>query len=116
MRAADTFDPSAGKTWAAWAIWCISNELRATLKATKRRSCCDSLDVPAFEDGEESRLDLVADESASDISTVIETDELLQAVHAAIERLTDPDVRKAVILRGLHKKPYAEAAQAAGMP
>ena len=118
VKAQETFDPEAGKSWVAWAAWYINNEIRNALgfrdgKPTRAHSGADSLDVPVFDDPDgRTMLDMIEDESLQDAQEGVELAEERQAVRDAVAALKDELTRNAVRLwglGGLTKKQTAEA-------
>lgn len=117
-RAAETFDPAAGKAWSAWAVWYIQQEFRAALgikdgKPTSVHVGAVSLDAPLSADdpGGGTLGDMLPDESLPDIDEGLLLDDLQRSVREAVQGLQDAQQRAAVQMCDLEGKKLSEAAQ-----
>lgn len=103
-KASETFCEGKGKTFAGWAAWYIVREFRQLLgwipgRERKPHLYAQSLDVPAYDDdSEETALDLIEDESAPDIDSMLENADLAKAVSDALDRLRIPHAQE--VIRG----------------
>lgn len=121
VRAADTFDESAGKTWAGWATWHIRREYERALGLRERRfrrahTGAVSLDQP-INGGEADGTtvgDTLADTSLPDADEDLLLNELRQDVREALLRLEDGRQRRALQLCQLEGRSVHEAARAMG--
>lgn len=115
-KAAETFDPTSGKSWAGWAAWHISVEMQALtgVRTTRRRAdlSAASLNAPLVSgeaDGD-TLGDMIADESLPDALEGLLRAEARQEMRAAVHRL--PDLERAVItghsLRGISLEALGE--------
>lgn len=123
VKAAETFDPAAGKSWASWAAWYIIREFENALclrdgQATRPHTSAVALDAPLSEDGTEGVTlgDLLADETLPEIDAGALLDELRQTVRGAVEGLSDGEQRRAVQLYDLEGRSSRETAEALGVP
>ena len=120
VKARQTYDPAAGKSWAAWASWHIRNEYRSLLgvRAGRRgraHTGADSLDR-AIGGGEADTLgSTVADERAPEVDEALLRRELRRSVRRAVARLDDERVRRAVCLCGLEGLSCAQMARSMGV-
>jgi len=123
MRAAQTYDPAAGKTWAAWATWHIRKEFHAALGLReghfhRAHTGAVPLDqaVLSDDDGETTLLDTLADETNPAADEALLREELRREVRQAVERLKKEDQRQAVRLCRLEGRSYREAGADMGIP
>ncbi len=122
VRANQTYDRSAGRSWAGWAVWHIRREyenalcLRAGMRI-QAHSGADTLDRSAnADDGVDATIgELLPDDSLPDADAGLLLDELRRDVRAAVDRLEDEDERRTVQLCQLEARSCREAAQAMGM-
>ena len=106
-KAAETYDPNGGKTWAGWAAWHIKREMRALLGLASARRRAElgavSLSAPLDDDDGDTIGDMIADKSLPDACDTLARAEVRDNVRAALDRL--PEIERAVIdgheLRGL---------------
>ena len=98
-KAAETFSPASGKTWAGWAAWYIAGEMRALLGIASARHRANlgavSLNTPLDDEDGDTIGDLIADASTPDICETLTQAEARENVRAAVDRL--PDRERAVI-------------------
>lgn len=121
VKAAQSFDPTAGKSWASWAGWYIVREFEYALclrdgKPTRPHTSAAALDAPLSEDSAEGATlgDLLADETLPEIDAGPLLDELRQTVRGAVERL-EKGQRDVVQASGLEGKTYGQTAEALGI-
>lgn len=119
MQAERTYDSARGKSFAGWAAWHVSREVRRLLgwqnsAVPPAHVGAQSLDTPAFEDSEETRLDLLADDSDAFEASDRQRD-LSRALHSAIDRLTDAQGKAVVDFVARTGQTVPQAAQALGM-
>lgn len=101
VNAAESYEDK-GKSFAGWAAWFITREFRRLLGWFNSRTpppahiYTQSLDVPAYDDADanESKMDLLPDETATDILASICANELTQAVTDALNRLALPQAQE----------------------
>ncbi len=122
VKAAQSFDEAAGKSWSSWAAWFIQREFENTLylrdgKPTRPHTSAVALDAPLSEDSAEGATlgDLLADENAPDVDAGVILDELRQTVRAAVEQIKDDGQRRAVQLCDLGGRTGREAAEVLGV-
>lgn len=122
VRAAQSYDPAGGRSWAGWAAWHIRRAFDRALclregRRIQAHSGADTLDRPVDgADGERSTLgELLADDSLPETDAGLLLDELRQGVRAAVARLEDADERRAVQLCQLESRSCREAADALGV-
>jgi len=122
VRAAQSYDPAGGRSWAGWAAWHIRREFERTLclregRRIQAHSGADTLDRPVDSaDGERSTLgELLADDSLPEADAGLLLDELRRDVRAAVARLEDADERRAVQLCQLEARSCREAAHDLGV-
>jgi len=99
-EAQKTYQPDLG-TWAKYSSFWIRREIRRALgvKSGKLPPPEIHLDEPITWDAEETRLDMLADDSIPDMDSVV--DDQARVVREAVERLDDPQQREVI-----HKKFY----------
>lgn len=116
MKAASTYDPAAGKSWAGWARWHIRNEFEKTLGMRhgvfiRANAGAISLDKPISSDDPDGLTvaDTIEDEKASDVGADLIQDERSQEVHLAVLRLKSKQQREVITmhLAGLSSKEIA---------
>lgn len=122
MRAADTFDPDAGKSWAGWACWHIQMEFNSVLglrqgRFTRAHTGATPLDRPLTADDAEGATagDMLADESLPDTDAAILRDELRRDVREAVAGLKNERQRQVVQLCKLEGRSYRQAAERLGV-
>lgn len=101
INAAESYEDK-GKSFAGWAAWFITREFRRLLgwfnssTPPPAHIYTQSLDVPAYGDADvnESKMDLLPDETAPDILASICANELTQAVTDALNRLALPQAQE----------------------
>ena len=118
VRAEASYDPGAGKSWAAWAAWNIRCEFNNLLGLrdghfTRAHTGADSLDRPLDEDGC-ALSELLADESLPDTDTALLLDETRRSVREAVARMKSAEQRQAVQLHGLEGRNCRETAALMG--
>lgn len=123
VKAAQTFNASAGKSWASWAAWYVIREFENALclregRPTRPHTSALALDAPLDADSGESGTlgDLLADDTLPEIDAGPLLDDLRQTVRDAVESLPDGQQRRAVQLYDLDGKTAREAAEAMGVP
>ena len=122
MRAAQTFDPDAGKGWPGWACWHIQMEFNSVLglrngRFTRPHTGAAALDRPIARGESEGATegDLLADESLPGVDEALMRQELAQGVRAAVGRLKSDGQRRVVQLCKLDGWSYQEAARRMGV-
>lgn len=100
-KAATTYreERSNGKTFAAWAWLYVCNEIKRAVRPVK----VESLDAPIADDDDSHLtplMETLPDESCPESDAFLLTDEIVQAVRAAVDGLPD-DQREVVRLHGL---------------
>lgn len=122
VKAAETFDEAAGKSWACWASWFIRREFERALslwngKPTRPHFGALPLDAPLSSDDEEGGafIDQLPDESLPDIDAGALNDDLKNSLRAALEQLRDPRGRQIVQCCDLDRRPFTTAADALGI-
>lgn len=98
-KAAETFDPGLGKSWAGWAAWYIAKEIRAEAGLNRRRAHWDALSFETPVGGAEGDTLTLGETLAADVPEAgerLELDELREQVRAAVARLKDERTRAAV--------------------
>ncbi len=122
MKAADSFDPNAGKSWSGWACWHIQMEFNSALGLrqghfTRPHTGAVALDGPLRTgDGEGVTAgDLLADETLPDADEAILRDELCRDVREAVARLKSEGQRQVVELCKLRGFSYRQAAERLGV-
>lgn len=119
LRAADTWDATAGKSWAGWAGWFIRREFESALglrdgKPNRAHVGALALDDP-IPGGEEEGItfkDQLPDDSLPDIDADVLLDDVRVGIREALERLKDQRGREVVRGCDLDGKTLHEAAQA----
>lgn len=111
IEAKKTYDEKAG-SWANYSGYFIRNEIRNLLgiKGGKIPIPTISLDEPIDEEGELTRLDMIADETAPDAEEVLCREDMRVIVSEAVDRLQE-DQRDAIqdfYLKGKTQKAIAE--------
>lgn len=120
-KAAETFCESKGKTFAGWAAWYIVREFRRLLgwyagRNPKPHLYAQSLDAPAYDDdSEETMLDMIADESAPDIDTMLENADLAKAVSDALDRIRIPHAQEVIRGKFFEQRSAAQIAAQNGL-
>ena len=122
MRAADTYDPGAGKGWAGWARWHIQMEYCRALGLrrghfTRPHTGAAALDKPLSADDTDGVTagDMLADETLPGADEALLRDELCQGVRAAVGRLKSTGQRRVVELCKLEGLSYQQAAERLGV-
>lgn len=122
MKAADSFDPAAGKSWSGWACWHIQMEFNSALGLrqghfTRPHTGAAALDRPLSADDADGATagDMLADETLPDADEAILRDELRRDVRAAVDRLKSEGQRQVVQLCKLEGWSYRQAAQRMGV-
>lgn len=122
MKAADSFDPAAGKSWSGWACWHIQMEFNSALGLrqghfTRPHTGAAALDRPLSADDADGATagDMLADETLPDADEAILLDELRRDVRAAVDRLKSEGQRQVVQLCKLEGWSYRQAAQRMGV-
>ena len=122
MRAADSYDPAARKTWASWARWCIQNEFNRALglhdgRPLRPDTGAQSLDrlLEPSRDGDLSARDRLADETLPGVDAALLLEELRRGVREAVERLPEAGQRQVVRLCKLEGRSYRQAAREMGV-
>ncbi|MBR3505330.1 MAG: sigma-70 family RNA polymerase sigma factor [Clostridia bacterium] len=118
-KAAETFDPNGGKTWAGWAGWHIQREIRALLGVASARRRADlgavSLNAPLSGDDPDGDTigDMIADESLPDACEAMQREQTRETVRAAVARLEGPE-RAVIEWHELHGLSYGALAAETG--
>lgn len=119
LRANESFDPEAGKSWASWAAWFIRREFENTLglregKSTRAHTAALPLDAPLpTNDGDDTTgTDLLADDSLPEIDSGALLADLQENVRRAVDELPNDRERRVVQLCDLEDKPLRTAAAA----
>lgn len=122
IKAAETFDGSAGKAWAGWAAWHVYREFETALgyregKPTRAHTGALALDAPLSVDDPEGMtfLDTLPDDSLPDIDAGALLDDLQKQVREAVGRLKHERQRRTVELCDLEGKTLREAAEGFGV-
>ena len=122
VKAAESFNPSAGKSWRSWAAWYIFREFEIALclrdgQARQPHTSALALDAPAHVENADGASfgDLLADGSLPEIDAGALLSELQQQVREAVGALPDGEQRRAVQLVDLEGKTSEEAAEALGV-
>ncbi len=122
MKAADSFDPGAGKSWSGWACWHIQMEFNSVLglrhgRFTRPHTGAAALDMPISQSESEgvTEADLLADESLPAADEALLREELARDVRAAVGRLKSDGQRRVVQLCKLEGFSYRQAAQRLGV-
>lgn len=122
MKAADTYDPEAGKSWVGWACWHIQMEFNSALglrkgRFTRPHTGALALDGPfSPEDADGlTAADMLADETLPDADAALLREELRRDVRAAVKRLKNEHQRRVVELCKLEGQSYREAAERLGV-
>lgn len=118
IKAAESFDEAAGKSWIGWVIWHVHREFENALgyregKPTRAHTGALALDAPVSVDDAEGLtfLDTLPDDSLPDMDDGPLLDDLCKRVREAVERLPDDRQRQTVQLCDLEGKPLREAAE-----
>lgn len=122
VKAAQTFDEAAGKSWSSWAAWYIQREFENALylrdgKFTRPHTFAAALDAPLSEDSAEGLTlgDMLADENAPDIDAGVILDELRQTVRESVEQIREDGPRRAVQLCDLGGRTNRQTAEVLGV-
>ena len=122
MKAADTYDADAGKSWAGWACWHIQMEFNSALglrkgRFTRPHTGAVALDGPfSPEDADGATTgDMLADDTLPDADEALLRDELRQDVRAAVKRLKSDQQRRVVEMCKLEGQSYRQAAESLGV-
>ena len=122
IKAAQTFDPDAGKSWSGWACWHIQMEFNSILGLrrghfTRAHTLAAPLDRPLSPHASDSasEVDLLADESLPGADEALIRQELAEDVRAAVGRLKSVGQRRVVQLCKLEGWSYQEAARRMGV-
>lgn len=130
-EALETFKPGNG-TWSTWASYYIRSAIRKALGLhtsklyytvivdgvpVRKRFCVHSLDAPAYgsDDCDVSLVETIADDSIPAADEALFQDEDAKAVRAAVESLSDPDLRLAITERYFGGKSLKAIADAQGL-
>lgn len=123
VKAAETFDPSAGKSWSSWATWYIFREFENALclrdgQALQPHTDAFALDTPIPSEGARGATygDMLEDDSLPEIDAGAMLDDLQRTVHEAVNSLHDDAQRRAVQMYDLEGKTIQETAEALAMP
>jgi len=123
VKAAETFDPSAGKAWSSWAAWFIFKEFENALciregQALQPHTGALALDapMPSEDAGGATYGDMLADDSMPEVDAGAVLDDLQRRVHEAVDDLQDDAQRRTVQLYDLEGKTIQEAAEALSVP
>lgn len=110
------YDPEKG-TFAYFSAYYIRKEIRDLLgiRNGKIPPALESLDEPFTEDAEETRLDMLQDESLPDIEEALYQQQRRDGVRAAVERLKDQRQREAIRMCYLEGKGAQEISKALGV-
>lgn len=97
LRAREGFTEDKG-SWANWSAYFIRNEIRDLIgiKNARLPPLVLSLDAPIAEDSDETRLDLLPDETAPNAEDVAEFNDLQRCVREAVARLKNEQQRQVV--------------------
>lgn len=119
VRAAESYDAGRGKSWAAWAVWHIREEMEQALGLSKGRIAkahigADTLDRQLDEDGS-TALEQLADDSLPEPDSGLLLEELCRGVREAVGRLGDDRQRRVTELHQLEGLSYGETAEAMGI-
>lgn len=114
------YDPEAGASFTSYAFNWIRNAMRNALgfKNGEAPQILEYLDEPLSDDGEETRLDYIPDPSPTAEDNIIEQDsrnETAEAVHAAIDRLSNEKHREIINRVYLQNQDKQTAADEMGM-
>ena len=116
IRAAQTYNPEAGGSWAHWLVYFLRREINNALGRRNGRFLRPdhgsvSLDEPldSEDDGSATRLDELADDTLPDHAEELLAGEIVRGVRAAIERLPSEQQRAAVAAVDLEGMTLAEA-------
>lgn len=119
VKAAQTYDATAGKAWPSWAAWFIFREFESALclrqgMAMQPHTGAFALDAPLpSEDADGATYgDMLEDESAPDAAAEAIRGEVCREVRAAVERLGDAEQRQVIRLHDLEGMSYIETAEA----
>lgn len=119
MKAAETYDDTAGKSWASWAVWHIKHEYGNLLGIREGRfmrahTGADSLDRPLSVDDAEgiSLGDLLPDDSLPESDVALLQDEVVRTVREAVSAIPDALQRQALVMTRLEDKTIKQAAEA----
>ena len=122
IRAADTYDPSAGKGWVGWARWHILREYCSVLGLrrghfTRPHTGATPLDRPlAQEDAEGATMgDQLPDRTLPAADEALLLNELRQDVRRAVSRLKSERQRQVVQLCKLEGQSYSQVAERLGV-
>lgn len=115
LEAKKTFDNQSG-SWANYSGYFIRNEIRNLLGIRNGRipSPTISLDEPIDEEGDLTRLDMLADETAPDAEEILCREDVRLIVTQAVERLEE-DQKGAIQNYYLKGKTHKETAEAMGI-
>ena len=91
IRAAQTFDPNAGKSWAGWAIWHVDMEIQKALRLRRHKfinlnMTAISLETPITEDGE-TLADVIEDVNAESPAESAERKDRAAQTRKAVARI-----------------------------
>ena len=115
IEAKKTYNANAG-SWANYSGYFVRNEIRNLLgiRGGKIPTPTISLDEPIDEEGELTRLDMLADETAPDAEEVLCREDMRVIVSEAVDRLQE-DQRDAIRDYYLKGKTYKGTAEALGV-
>lgn len=121
MKAASTYDPAAGKSWAGWARWHIRVEFESALglrhgRFTRAHTGAVALDKALSGDGLEGLTmgELLEDASLPAADEGLIRRELQRDVRAAVSRLRSEGQRTVVRMCKLEGRSYRQAAAELG--
>ncbi len=122
MKAADTYDPGAGKGWLGWARWHIQTEFCSVLGLrrghfTRAHTGAAPLDRPLTQEDAEGAtiIDQLPDETLPNADEALIQDEIRRGVRAAVKRLKNADQRRVVELCKLEGLSYQQVAKRLGV-
>lgn len=121
VRAAETYNADAGKSWAGWAAWHVKHELRKLLGWSNPNSPppatvgAVSLDAPIGDDEGATRLDTLSDDSTPDAMDGVYAGELRAALTEAVQRLEIEHAGEVLRCRYRDGLTVAETAEQTGM-
>ena len=122
VQAAQSYDPTKGKSWSSWAAWHIFGEYRRLLgldrgRFTRADTGAAELDGPVrgCQDGGATLKDRLVDDSLPEADAALIDADLRRCVRAAIARLPEGQ-RQAMELCGLKGLSLRAAAEQTGIP
>lgn len=116
-EAQKTYKPELGKFSSYSAFW-IRHEIRRALGMNKGKlpPIEIRLDEPVTAEAEETRLDMLADDTLPDIDERLLMDERRQAIRDAVDRLSNPQWRDVVKKLYFEAKPVKQVAEEMNFP